>query len=372
MRAPAVLVSGVVLAQPAGGVRRHAQELLPRLAERLAAAGGRLAVLAGADGVPFELPAGVELIESVVPTGPPVRRVLPEGRALARAVEAAAHAGRPFDLVHTAHLPVPRRLALPYTLTRHDLRQLELPGAPFARRLLARSVIGRALRQAAGVFVVSETVRRDVLERFTIDPQRVFVVPNAADHLEVEPRRPGTDAPVLAVGHIEPRKNLGLLLEALAVDPGLPPLVVAGRPKGQEQARLAARARELGLESRVRFTGPFEERELAGLYATAACVAIPSHVEGFGVVALEAQRAGVPLAVSTGGALPEVAGPNVPTFAPDDAAGCARALRAALAQPAATLAEHAERAGRYRWETSAERWFDGLCATFALTESTRR
>ncbi|MFT5050550.1 MAG: glycosyltransferase involved in cell wall biosynthesis [Chlamydiales bacterium] len=371
-RAPSLLVSGVVLSQPAGGVRRHNQQLLPRLAGLLAGAGGRMAILEGAAGIPFDLPESVERIPSSVPAGPPPRRAVSEGRALGQAIEAARTAGRPFDLLHTAHLPVPRALPIPYTLTQHDLRQLEIISTPFVRRLFASGIIGRALRNAAGIFVVSETVRTEILLRYRLDPQGVRVVSNAADHFQPGPRDYAQPGRLLALGHVEPRKNLGLILEALALDPALPSLQVAGRAKGDEQARLEQRARELGVEARVHFSGPFEDEQLPQLYSQAACVVLPSHIEGFGIVALEAQRARVPLAISSAGALLEVAGEGVPSFAPDDPASCAAALAHALEQPADVLARHAARADRFTWDASAQAWFEGLCAVLAGTGSAGR
>ncbi|MEQ1892835.1 MAG: glycosyltransferase family 1 protein, partial [Planctomycetota bacterium] len=61
--------------------------------------------------------------------------------------------------------------------------------------------------------------------------------------------------------------------------------------------------------------------------------------------------------------LPEVAGPDVPSFAPDDPAACAAAIRAALTQPSERLAEHAARATRYSWDESARL----LCAAWRAT-----
>lgn len=346
-----MLVAGAVLAQGPGGVRRHNQELLPRVARLLAAGGGGLAVLAGRDGVAFELPEPIELLTSDVPSGPPIARATHEGRALRAALAAAAEAGRPFDLVHTAHLPAPRALPLAWTLTLHDLRALLLEHTPFSRRFVAKSVIGAAVARATAVITVSETVRLTLERHFA--PRRLFVVPNAGDHLAVRPRAPGPGARLLHVGHLEPRKNLELLLAALALDAGLPELELAGAAKHDEAERLLARARELGVERRVHFLGPVAEAELPALYARCAAVVLPSRLEGFGIVALEAERAGAPLAIADAGALPEVAGEGVPRFGPDDAPGCVRALRAALASDAETLAGFARRAERYRWDASA-------------------
>lgn len=359
MNAPRVLVAGAVLAQGFGGVRRHNRELLPRVARRLAAAGGGLTVLVGREGVSFELPEPIERLASDVPAGPPLARALREGAALRTALAAASARGVPFDLVHTGHLPAPRGLAVPYTLTLHDLRALSLEHTPFSRRFVAKSVIGAAVRGARAVVCVSTTVAELVRDVFR--PRALCVIPNAGDHFVPLPRAPRGDAPLLAVGHLEPRKNLELLLRALALDPSLPTLELAGAAKEGEQQRLAGLAQELGVAARVRFLGPVPDEELPHLHARAAAVVIPSRLEGFGIGVLEAQLARVPLAIANVGALPEVAGADVPRFAPDDAAECVAALRSALSQPASRLAEHAARAARFSWDESAAR----LCALWS-------
>ncbi len=352
-RAPRVLVSGVLLGQPMGGVRRHNVELLPRVARLLEERGGALAVLEGRQPIPFELPASVGRIRSGVPAGPAWRRFLSERSALARALEEARRNGRPFDLVHTAHLPVPELGGTPFTLAVHGLRWLETPGVSAWRRALARAALASAGRHAACVIPVSESVARAVRPFVR---GRLRVVPNGADHLPLRSRRETRGGALLAVGHVEPAKNLGLLLRALAADPGLPVLVVAGAPKRGEDTRLERLAKELGIASHVHFLGPVEDARLCELYAEAACVVVPSFHEGFGLAVVEAEHAGAPLAVADAGALPEVAGPGVPRFDPCDPAAAARAIRAALATPREVLVERARRVvERFNWDESAER-----------------
>lgn len=351
-----MLVSGVVLGQPMGGVSRHNRELLPRVARRLAELDGELVVLEGREPISFDLPAEVERLPSSVPAGPPLVRATLEGRFLRRVLAEARQAGRPFDILHTAHFPVPKRLAVRSVVTVHDLRSLQLEHTPMSRRLLARGIIGGALERSAGVITVSETVRSDLLERFALEPERVSVVPNAADHFTPLPRAAGPAAPLLHVGHIERRKNLELVLRALAIDSGLPELTLAGAPKAGEDERLRRLAAEFGVEGRLRFLGAFDDSQLPALYAGAACVVMPSRLEGFGIPVLEAQRAGVPLAVARAGALSEVAGEEVPSFDVDDAAQCAAAIRAALSQPESTRRAAAARADARSWSASAELW----------------
>ena len=348
-----VLLSAVVLAQPMGGVRRHNAELLPRVARILREKGGALAVLEGREKIPFELPDFVERIPSSVPAHPVIARATLEGRALRRALEAATSAGARFDLVHTGHLPVPRHLKTPHCVTIHDLRALELEHTPLSRRLIARKVIGAAVEAAAMVITVSQHVREQLLARFRLHPDRVRVVPNAADHFIALPRAVGANAALLHVGHVERRKNLDVVVRALALDPTLPRLCLAGDAKHGEDERLRELARELGVLERVEFIGPFADERLAELLANAACMVLPSRLEGFGIPALEACRARVPLAISRTPALLEVAGSDTPSFAPDDPAECASAIRAALALPASTLDAAAGAAARFAWDSSA-------------------
>jgi len=332
-----------------GGVRRHNSELLPRVAADLAKEGGRLAILTGRNPLELDSTYEFELLPSDVPAGPPLARARKEARALRDALERAAWEGRPFDLVHTGHLPAPTQLSVPYTLTLHDLRRLHSwPG-----RWFARPIIARGIERAVGVITVSETVRDEIQQSF--HPRRTWVVSNAADHLRLEARSSPDPPFLLHVGHVEPRKNLGLLLRALAVEAALPNLLLVGAPKAREAERLRALARRLGVEQRVTFAGPVPETELPRLYATCACAVFPSRIEGFGIGVLEAMRAGAPIAIARAGALEEIAGPDAPNFAPNDPPECVRALRQALRRTAADRDRLMERASSFSWSRSSSR-----------------
>ena len=351
MKGPRVLVSGVVLNQPMGGVRRHNAELLPRAAELLESVGGGLSVMEGSEPVGFPLPASVIRVPTRVPAHPRLMRVIREGPAVRRVLSQADHK---FDLVHFGHMPPPRGLSLPFTLTLHDLRDAESDQTSQFSRAVARRLYRSAVERAALVTTVSKTVAMTLVRSYGLSPGRVRVVPNAADHLEVRPRRLDQSAPILHVGHVERNKNVELLIRAIALDPGLPSVCLAGAPKGGEEERLKKLANDLGVARRVTFLGRVDEMELPGLYSRAACVALPSKLEGFGIVALEAQRAGVPLCVSDADALGEVAGSHVPRFDSEDPQDCARAIREALSVSAAQLELDRKEATRFNWERSAE------------------
>jgi glycosyltransferase involved in cell wall biosynthesis len=367
-RAPRVLVAGAVLGQAMGGVRRHNMELLPRVARLLIERGGALGVLEGRTPIAFELPAEIERLSSRVPAAPPLQRAAAEGRALQAALDAAHARGRAFDLVHTAHLPVPR-LRSPWTLTLHDLRHVS--EGNLLRRVAATSMVRSAVRAATRVFVVSESVASELVQRFELPRERIGRVPNAADHFDVLPRDVHANAELLCVGHLEPRKNLELVLQALARDASLPGVCFAGASKGDEEMRLRALCGRLGLLERVRFLGPFDDARLPALYAQAACVVLPSRIEGFGIVALEAQRAGAPLCIARAGALPEVAAPGTPSFAPDDAVDCARAIRAALSLAPSSLEAARAHAARSSWDASARAWCEGWITAAGISDAER-
>ena len=356
-KAPSVLISGVCLGQPAGGVRRHNAELLPRLARRLEAGGGRLAVLEGRVPITFDLPESVKRIPSRVHWLPAPLRAARESHALAKAAAEAKAAGSPFDLVHTAHLPTPRFLPLPFTLTIHDLRSLDLHRAPLVRRLIGGRVLQKGAADAARIFVVSEWMKARFQEEFPGAAHKVQILGNGVDHLPLHPRRPDPSDPFLVhVGHIEPRKNLDLLVRALKSDPLLPRLVLAGSPKSGTDMALMALAAKLGVLDRLSFLADPDDDAVAELYASAACAVFPSRLEGHGIGPLEAVRAGCPVAASKIPAHCETLGEGEFMFDVEDERNCAGVLRAVLSGRVHPAATHAPRT----WDLCADAWAAGL------------
>lgn len=332
-----MLLLAHVLDQGRSGVGRWAEQMLPRLASELAARGGRLAVTTAPGATNSLVPEGADQVELDVPSGPPFARWQREGPAVRRCLEAARAAGRPFDWVHTAHLPLPRRLSQDLVRVSwlvHDLRQLTASLVGTGRRLVAPTLYRAAARRANLVCTVSEHVAELLRDRFGahLPEGAPLVVHNGADHLPLHPRAVSGDdgfGPfMLGIGHLERRKNVAVVLDALALEPSLPDLVWIGR--GPERARLDTLARELGVAARVTFLDGADDEDLARSYARAACVVLPSLLEGFGLVAAEALRAGAPLVHARAGALPEVAGGHGYPFDATDPHDLVRTLRDAL------------------------------------------
>lgn len=166
-----------------------------------------------------------------------------------------------------------------------------------------RAGLRLGLKQASSVTACSQFVLDDAVKRFGCAPGKSQVVFNAVDVHELVTRRPFDvpfDSFVLGLGRLVPKKGFDLLLRAFAgvtTDAGL---VIAGL--GREQQELQELAAALGIADRVCFPGVLDRGQVAWAMANARVFVMPSRVEPFGIVALEAWRAGVPLlATSHGG-----------------------------------------------------------------------
>lgn len=199
-------------------------------------------------------------------------------------------------------------------------------------------------------------MRSRILEEFPTAAAKLDLVGNGEDHLELLPRAPGPSPFMLHVGHVEPRKNLTLIVEAMHRFPALPRLVLAGAGKGGSASRLLAAAEHRGLAGRVELLGAVSDEQLSRLYSTAACAVFPSVLEGFGIGPAEALRAGCPVAVSSIPAHLEVGGNGAVPFAPDAPDDFARAVMECIAVSAVRRLPGAER----RWDDCAERWYEAL------------
>jgi len=239
--------------------------------------------------------------------------------------------------------PMRRRDAPPALVFVHDLAFKIRPSeVPWQQRLYMGAVLGRSVRSAAAVLVPSEATRRDLLTTYSATglKSKVLVVPEGVTP-EVPPGPlPPRLAPgfILAVGTIEPRKNYPRLIAAyrhlrresvpllLGDQPGVPELVIAGRPGWAYGDTLERIKGERG----VRYLGHVDDATLSGLYRSASILAFPSLYEGFGLPLLEAMAHGLPAVVGDAGALPELAGGAALVVDPTDVLSIAAGLERLL------------------------------------------
>lgn len=275
--------------------------------------------------------------------------------------------------VDVAHSPSPlllpaRRAAQVVTI--HDLFFLDHPDATAAeiRRDYPALVTSHA-RRADLVVTVSETVRDQVLKRLDVEPERVVTCPNGAPDWTTRAAVPEL-GPVICVGTLEPRKNIGGLLDAWVrlADGGVrvPLLLAGGAPASA--APLLARLERPPLQGLVRYVGYLEERDRRAFYDQARLLVLPSWDEGFGIPAVEAMAAGVPVVVSRRGALPEVCGDAAVYIDPADPQDLADAVADLWASPDRLEQMRvlgAQRARRFSWNDSAARLWHAYAAAGA-------
>jgi glycosyltransferase involved in cell wall biosynthesis len=272
-----------------------------------------------------------------------------------------------FDVVHAAHpLLIPTRGAGVVTI--HDLDFLDHPERTRAEVRRDYGGLVRAHAQRAdGVLTSSRHSATRIVEALSVAPDRVVVAPPGPPTWTGGGRRVPRNPKgyVLFLGTLEPRKNLGTLLDAYAYlqerHGDLPPLRVAGHAPPSAAAWLR-RIAEPPLAAIVEYAGYVPADQRRALFEGASVLVIPSWNEGFGLPALEAMALGVPVVTSDRGALPEVAGNAGLLVPPDDPAALAHAIRRLLTDDA--LADACVRRGLAR--VAALSWRESARAVWAL------
>lgn len=310
------------------------------------------------------------------PSGTAVLRTMTFPRLWTHVRLSAEMLTRPPDLLFVpAHvLPIvhPRRSVV----TVHDLGYLHWPEAYPRKRwwYLHLSTLYNA-RAATLVLADSAATRDDLVRRYRVDPGKIRVVhlgcgpeyhPLAAEDMGRVRARYGIRGDyVLAVGTIQPRKNLARLVQAFRqvraeLGDGYQ-LVLAGQA-GWRSEEVYLEAALLG--DAVRFLGYVPAEHMPTLMGGAAVLAYPSLYEGFGLPALEAMACGTPVVASNASSLPEVVGDAGLLVPPTDVRALAQALVAVLSDE--QLQAKLRRAGlaraqQFSWRRCAE-------ATLAVLE----
>lgn len=265
---------------------------------------------------------------------------------------------------------MPLSCPVPAVVTVHDLTAMLYGETHTAKlRWSILPFLRPSLERAARLVAVSRATADDLAFHFPQCKGKIEVVYSGVDP-ELAPGRPddiaavraelaAPDGYILYVGTLEPRKNVGVLLDAwesLTGDAkaGLP-LVVAGDP-GWKSRRLARRLAALG-DRGVRYLGRVERSRLVTLYQGARVFVYPSLYEGFGLPVTEALACGVPVVTSNRSSLPEAAGDAGILVDPTDAGAVAQGIAAVLGSPGreAELRQRAlAHARRFSWDQTAD------------------
>jgi glycosyltransferase involved in cell wall biosynthesis len=269
-------------------------------------------------------------------------------------------AGATFDIAHSLHpLLMPSRAAA-QVVTIHDLNFLLHPERTRAEIRRDYPALAAAhARRADQVVVVSRFTASEVVRLLDVPEDRISICSPGRPDWTARAQEPVAGY-ILFFGTLEPRKNVGALLDAYesltARRSDIPPLVLAGRPTEQSQAWLDRIARP-PLHGRVCHLGYVPPEDRYALYAGACVLVQPSFEEGFGLPVLEAMTAGVPVIAARAGALPEVAGDAAVLFSPDDPSELAAALERVICDAEtrrACTGRGLLRAQAYSWSRTAD------------------
>ncbi len=288
--------------------------------------------------------------------------------------------GGTYDVVHSPHpLLIPARAAA-QVITVHDLNFLTHPERTRAEVRRDYPALARAHAQHAGAVLVPSAYTAGEVERLLGVPrERIAICPPGAPAWT--PRAaPPTAGYVLFFSTLEPRKNVGGLLDAYerligagrsaphdggsgmghSVRGAVPELVLAGRATDEATGWLDRISRP-PLRGVVRHVGYVDADDRRALYEGARLLVLPSFDEGFGLPALEAMSLGVPVVAADRGALPEVlggAGRLVDPDRPDDIAREIARLLNDDGLAAACAEQGVVRARAFRWDETAQRVYD--------------
>jgi len=260
-------------------------------------------------------------------------------------------------------------------VTVHDLGYEYFPEAHPANELrYLRWSTKRHARVATRIIADSYATKKDLVQLYGADPDRIRVVYLAADPA-LKPVRdpiklsltlaqfgiPGYARYLLHVGAMRPRKNLDRLIDAFALvrqrRPELKLHLMLVGDMASEGHRLREKAKAMGLLEFIRFPGFILPHQIATIYSAAAAYVLPSLFEGFGLPALEAQACETPLVCSNSSSLPEIAGAGAVYFNPLDVEDMADAIERVLVDEALRqelISKGRENLNRFSWQKAAQ------------------
>jgi len=306
---------------------------------------------------------------------PAVRRYLPYSYELRRWVQCHRfqhhNEGGHFALYHEPN-NVPLPFDGPLVLTVHDLSWIRYPAMHPTERVRAMNRhFEPGLRRATRIITDSQCVKDELAAQFGVNPELIHpialgasaaFVPRAAEDTwaVLQSHQLTHGRYILALGTLEPRKNLGVAIAAYSQLPARLqeqfPLVIVGMTGWLSESieRLIGPLRAKGL---IRQLGFLPEDDLPQVVAGATCMVYPSVYEGFGLPPLEAMACGVPVITSNAAAVAEVVGDAGMLMHPQDTDAFAQTMQHLLDNPEARDAQAAQglqRSAVFSWERCAE------------------
>lgn len=294
-----------------------------------------------------------------------------------------ADSTRPMDVVHYTndycgpilseediHKPVIVTMHHPYVAERNSSQHFRIRDATYRLAVLSKSLMARnACKKATRIIAVSKFTAKGISSGYGISQDKITVIPDGVDANRFNPEVSGrkirglwgvnSEPLVVFVGRLARNKGLDVLIEAFGkvlVESSEAKLVIVGEEAKTEfkketiLERLQAIVRKLDLQDSVKFAGRVSEEDLPEVYASADLVVLPSFMEGFGMVLLEAMATSKPCVSTTVGGVPEVVvdGETGTLVRPGDSQALYRAISEILKDR--SLSRRLGEAGRARVE----------------------
>lgn len=274
-----------------------------------------------------------------------------------------------FDLVFNPGHYSPLFFPAPLVVTIMDLGYLRFPNQftkPIYYKLKFWTWL--SLKRAKYIFAISQSTKDDIIARYKVDPQKVFITypghnvdyfrrKRTAGEINKSLDKYNIKKPyILFLSTLKPSKNIeGLMVSfknILALNPQFQ-LVIAGR-KGWLFEQIFAKAKILGIENNVNFSGFVDSRDIPAIIGSSSVFVLPSFWEGFGIPVVEAMSCGVPVVVSNAGSLPEIVGQAGIVVDPYDVNDITRGITTALKNEAWLKKAGLHQAEKFTWQKCAQ------------------
>lgn len=272
------------------------------------------------------------------------------------------------DVFHATNFVCPPARAAVGVLTIHDLAYLTHSGTVSARSKEYVDLVPMSIRRSRVVCTPSQAVADQVREAYRVPTEAVVATQLGVDAAwfaarpddDVRRKHSLPEHYLLAVGTLEPRKNLQRLIDSYAVAGDQPPLVLAGAAGWG--ADLDTSAIPAG---RIIRTGRLPFPDLQAVVAGAAGLLMPSLEEGFGLPTIEALACGVPVLASDISVFREVLADQATLVDPLDTDSIADGIDRLVRQPRGTATSRRERAGAFTWARCAARTYEAYMQAVA-------
>jgi len=278
----------------------------------------------------------------------------------------------PFGLLHVPHYNAPLVYPGQLITTVHDVCHVAMrqffPG--FLKRVYSRDFLRLVLHKANFVITVSQFSKSEIINFYQTPAEKITVIYPGYDRLTYHSKIPKTKQLqvrkkygitgkyFLYVGTLQPRKNLGKLIEAFAKLKNKQVKLVIGGKKGWLYDQIFEQTRDLLLENRVLFLGFVANEDLPGLIKGSQAYVLPTLYEGFGMPPVEAQAVGTPVVISRVSSLPEVIGESGiyiedPNFVSSIQEALEKVLSLKKSEREAIIESGKENTKRFDWNLSA-------------------